>query len=72
MPGNRILLDNNVPRHLIPLLRPREATHAAAIGWATLGNGELVRAAHADGFAANDQAVYASLYALLIVSEAAR
>jgi hypothetical protein len=51
MPGNRILLDNNVPRHLIPLLRPREATHAAAIGWATLGNGELIGAAHADGFA---------------------
>jgi predicted nuclease of predicted toxin-antitoxin system len=52
MPNIRILLDNNVPVHLIPLLRPHEAVHAATMGWAAIGNGDLIRAAQQAGFAA--------------------
>jgi hypothetical protein len=52
MPTIRILLDNNVSRHLARLLRPHEAMHAAAMGWAALSNGDLIRKAQADGFAA--------------------
>jgi hypothetical protein len=52
MPINRILLDNNVPIHLAPLLRPREVVHASTVGWATLINGELIKAALAHGFEA--------------------
>jgi hypothetical protein len=52
MPNTRILLDNNVPVHLIPLLRPHEAIHAAAMGWAAVRNGDLIRAAQQAGFAA--------------------
>jgi len=50
MPISRILLDNNVPIHLAPLLRPREAVHASAVGWATLINGYLIKAALTHGF----------------------
>jgi hypothetical protein len=41
---HRILLDNNVPIHLIPLLRPHEGVHASTVGWAALSNGDLIRA----------------------------
>jgi hypothetical protein len=50
MPVIRLLLDNNVPLRLIPLLRPREAVHASRVGWAELANGELLRAADEHGF----------------------
>jgi hypothetical protein len=52
MPAHRILLDNNVPIHLIPLLRPHEVVHASAAGWAALSNGHLIRATRQAGFAA--------------------
>jgi hypothetical protein len=50
MPAIRILLDNNVSRRLIPLLRPHEAVHASQLGWADLANGDLIRAADENGF----------------------
>jgi hypothetical protein len=50
MPITRLLLDNNVSRHLVRLLRPHEAIHAATLGWAALSNGDLIRAAQAEGF----------------------
>lgn len=46
----RLLLDNNVPRRLIPLLRPHEAVHASLAGWAGLANGDLLRMADDHGF----------------------
>ena len=49
---HRILLDNNVPIHVILLLRPHEATHASTIGWAALINGDLIRAARDGGYTA--------------------
>jgi hypothetical protein len=52
MPTYRILLDNNVPIHLLPRLRPNEVVHASTIGWASLTNGHLIRAARDAGFAA--------------------
>jgi hypothetical protein len=52
MPAHRILLDNNVSIHLIPLLRPHEAVHASSVGWAALHNGHLIRATREAGFAA--------------------
>jgi predicted nuclease of predicted toxin-antitoxin system len=50
MPITRLLLDNNVSRHLVRPLRPHEAIHAATLGWAALSNGDLIRAAQAEGF----------------------
>ena len=50
MPVIRLLLDNNVPLRLIPLLRPREVVHASRVGWAELANGDLLRAADEHGF----------------------
>ena len=50
MPIIRILLNNNVPIRLISLLRPHEAVHAAKVGWATLSNGDLIRAAEEHGY----------------------
>jgi hypothetical protein len=50
MPIIRILLDNNVSIRLIPLLRPHEAVHASRVGWAALGNGDLIRAAEEHGY----------------------
>ena len=52
MPTIRILLDNNVSQHLARLLSPHEAIHAAFLGWAALGNGELIRAAQESCFTA--------------------
>ena len=51
MPFIRILLDNNVSRHLARFLHPHEAIHATDLGWAELSNGDLLRAAQAEGFA---------------------
>jgi hypothetical protein len=50
MPVFRILLDNNIPHGLIPLLQPHEAFHAERLGWAALRNGDLIRAAEEQGF----------------------
>ena len=50
MPTSRILLDNNVPVHLIPSIRPLEAVHASTLGGATLSSGQLIRAAQEAGF----------------------
>jgi predicted nuclease of predicted toxin-antitoxin system len=50
MPNIRILLDNNVPIQIIPLLRPYEAVHASTVGWAATSNGDLIRAAQQAGF----------------------
>ena len=50
MPTLRILLDNNVPVQLIPLLRPNEAIYASKLGWGALSNGDLIRSAHAAAF----------------------
>ena len=52
MPTHLLLLDNNVPIQLIPLLRPHEATHASTAGWAALSNSHLIRAAREAGFTA--------------------
>ncbi len=52
MPTHLLLLDNNVPIQLIPLLRPHEATHASTAGWAALSNGNLIREAHRAEFTA--------------------
>jgi hypothetical protein len=52
MPNIRLLLDNNVPIHLIPLLHPHEAVHASTIGWAALSNGDLINATEEAGFTA--------------------
>jgi len=51
MPNIRLLLDNNVPIHLIPLLPPHEAVHASTMGRAGLSNGDLIRATQEAGFA---------------------
>jgi hypothetical protein len=50
MPVFRILLDNNVPLGLIPLLRPHEAFHTSRLGWAELQNGDLLRMADQHGY----------------------
>jgi hypothetical protein len=60
MPNIRILLDNNVPINIIPLLRPHEVVHASTMGWAAISNmgwaaisnGDLIRAAQTAGLAA--------------------
>lgn len=50
MPISRLLLDNNVPRRLLPLLRPHDVVHASLAGWAGLTNGDLLRMADEHGF----------------------
>lgn len=52
MSNIRILLDNNVPIHLVPVLHPHEAVHATTLGWAAISNGELIRKAQQAGFSA--------------------
>ena len=49
---SRILLDQNVPFGLPRLLVGHEVSTAYRMGWATLSNGDLRRAAEAAGFAA--------------------
>jgi hypothetical protein len=43
-PVIRILLENNVPLRLVPLLRRYWAAHASLVEWARLTDGELLRA----------------------------
>jgi hypothetical protein len=45
-----ILLDNNAPRGLARALTGHVVTEAREYGWATLKNGELLRAAEEAGF----------------------
>src|SRR5215471_15642360 len=49
MPIIRILLDNNVSRRFVPLLRPHQAVHVSQLGWAALSNGDLIQAAEEHG-----------------------
>ncbi|HLP00126.1 MAG TPA: hypothetical protein VK171_16135 [Fimbriimonas sp.] len=46
----KILLDNCVVRRFGDLLEGHEVIHASRLGWAELENGDLIRAAEADGF----------------------
>src|SRR3954451_20753947 len=48
---SRILFDQNCPRKLRPLLVRHEITTAAAMGWATVQKGDLLRVAEDAGFA---------------------
>lgn len=52
MPNIRILLDNNVPVRIVPLLRPHEVVHATTLGWAAISNGDLIKAARQAGYGA--------------------
>jgi hypothetical protein len=55
MPGGtpriRILLDQNAPLGLRRLLTGHDVVTAARLGWSTIQNGDLVRAAEEAGFA---------------------
>ena len=46
----RILLDNCVNQRLARFITSHEVVHAREKGWAELSNGDLMRAAEADGF----------------------
>jgi hypothetical protein len=46
----RILFDNGVPRGVAAALSEHTVEEARSRGWDTLGNGELLDAAEADGF----------------------
>jgi hypothetical protein len=50
MPRIRILLDQNAPLGLRRLLTGHEVATAASLGWSTIQNGDLIRAAEAAGF----------------------
>jgi len=45
-----VLFDQNVPRQLVSHLIRNEVTRSAELGWQTLQNGELLRAAEEAGF----------------------
>ena len=51
MPGIRILLDQNGPFGLRGLLTGHDVATAAGLGWSTITNGDLIRAAEGAGFA---------------------
>jgi hypothetical protein len=55
MPGGtpriRILLDQNAPLGLRRLLSGHDVVTAARLGWSTIQNGDLIRAAEEAGFA---------------------
>jgi hypothetical protein len=51
MPSIRILLDQNAPFGLRRLLAGHVVATAAGLGWSTIHNGDLIRAAEAAGFA---------------------
>lgn len=51
MPRIRILLDQNAPLGLRRILGGYEVATAASLGWSTVENGDLVRAAEQAGFA---------------------
>jgi hypothetical protein len=46
----KVLFDHNVPRSLGRFLVGHEVTIAADLGWATLENGDLLKAAESAGF----------------------
>ena len=46
----KILFDQNVSARLARILAGHDPTHASAMGWAELTNGDLLTAAEADGF----------------------
>ena len=46
----RVLLDEQLPRQLAPLLVGHEVSTVQRMGWAGLTNGELLRRAEAAGF----------------------
>ena len=46
----RVLLDEQLPRQLAPLLVGHEVRTVPQVGWAGLTNGELLRRAEAAGF----------------------
>ena len=46
----RVLLDEQLPRQLAPLLVGHEVSTVQQMGWAGLTNGELLRRAEAAGF----------------------
>jgi hypothetical protein len=51
MPRIRILLDQNAPRGLRHLLSGHDVLTAAGLGWSTVQNGDLIRAAEEGRFA---------------------
>jgi hypothetical protein len=51
MPRIRILLDQNAPFGLRRLLLGHDVAKAASLGWSTIQNGDLIRAAEEAGFA---------------------
>jgi predicted nuclease of predicted toxin-antitoxin system len=46
----RVLLDEDLPVGLTRYLAPHQAQHVSERGWQGMSNGELLRAAVADGF----------------------
>jgi hypothetical protein len=46
----RILIDESLPRQLVPLLIGHQARMVQAEGWSSVKNGELLRRAAAGGF----------------------
>lgn len=48
----RVLIDESLPRQLIPELTGYDAHMVQELGWSSLKNGELIRRAAADGFEA--------------------
>jgi hypothetical protein len=46
----RILLDNNIPSGIRRMLRPRDVSTSAYMGWTLLQNGQLLAAAEEAGF----------------------
>jgi hypothetical protein len=46
----RVLLDEQLPRHLVHQLQGHEVTTVQQQGWAGMKNGELLRSAAAAGF----------------------
>lgn len=46
----RILIDESLPRQLVPLLIGHDARMVQAEGWSSVKNGELLRRAAAAGF----------------------
>lgn len=39
-----------MPRQLVQVLSQHDTVHASQLGWAEIGNGELIAAAERDGF----------------------
>ena len=46
----KLLLDENLPHELRPLLQPHDVFTVTYLGWSGLSNGELLARAAADGF----------------------